>query len=291
MKPSAFAPGHITGFFEICDKGSKLEGKGSRGAGLCLDKGAISEVEVLPSNYQKIRIYINRKRSLAPTTDIAIKELIGDDNIEVKVKTKVQLPQYQGFGMSGAGALSACLALANLLGIDKSEAIKAAHIAEIKAKTGLGDVGPQTIGGFEVRVKPGIPPYGVIKKLSIGKEQSIVLGIVGEGVKTEHILKDKNKKRICSIHAKICLDEFERKPSIENFFRLSKQFVINTGLASIDTLAAIKACEPWGLAGQSMIGRSVFAIGDTKKLIKTLKKFGKVFICKLDGEGARLLRA
>jgi len=289
MKSSAFAPGHITGFFEVCNEGSKLEKKGSRGAGLCLDKGAISEVEILPSNHQKIRIYIDRKRALAPTTDIAIKELVGEGSIEIKVKTKLQLPQYQGFGISGAGVLSTSLALADLLEIDKSDAIRAAHVAEIKAKTGLGDVGPQVMGGFEVRVKPGIPPYGVIKKLPVRNEQSIVLGIVGEGIKTEHVLRDKNKKKICSIHAKTCLDEFEKEPSIENFFRLSKQFIINTGLASVHALAAIKACEPWGLASQSMIGRSVFAMGDTKNLLKTLKKFGRVIVCKLEEEGARLM--
>ena len=36
-------------------------------------------------------------------------------------------------------------------------------------------------------------------------------------------------------------DEFEKEPSIENFFRLSKQFIINTGLASVYALAAMKA--------------------------------------------------
>jgi pantoate kinase len=290
MKSSAFSPGHLTGFFEICDEASKLEQKGSRGAGLCLDKGAISEVEVADSNFQKIKVYINRKRALAPTTDLAVKELIKDKNLEVKVKTKLQLPQSQGFGMSGAGALSTCLALANLLDIEMSEAIRCAHVAEIKAKTGLGDIGPQTMGGFEVRVKPGISPYGVIKKLPMRGEQPIVLGIIGAGVKTKYVLQDKNKKRICAIHGKNCLNAFEKEPSIENFFQLSKQFIINTGLASIDALAAIKACEPWGLASQSMIGRSVFALGETKNLVKTLKKFGKVFVCKLEGEGARLLR-
>jgi len=57
MKATAFAPGHISGFFEpIYHKGDVAK-TGSRGAGLCVSFGAISEVTAKGSTNQNIEIY------------------------------------------------------------------------------------------------------------------------------------------------------------------------------------------------------------------------------------------
>ncbi len=42
MKCSVFAPSHITGFFEIVDHEDPLK-RGSRGAGVALDKGVVNK--------------------------------------------------------------------------------------------------------------------------------------------------------------------------------------------------------------------------------------------------------
>jgi hypothetical protein len=39
-----------------------------------------------------------------------------------------------------------------------------------------------------------------------------------------------------------------------------------------------------------MLGNSIFAIGDTNKLSKTLSTFGNVYICTVDKYGAQVLK-
>ena len=58
MKCSIFAPAHITGFFEILDHKEPLE-KGSRGAGIALDKGVTTTVEITEGRSESNMISIS----------------------------------------------------------------------------------------------------------------------------------------------------------------------------------------------------------------------------------------
>jgi pantoate kinase len=213
---------------------------------------------------------------------------VGKKNFDIKVKTKLQLPICQGFGMSGAGALSTTLALCEILGLCRDEAIRSAHVAEVKAKTGLGDVTPQSIGGFVLSERPGYS-VSTIKKLRIEPELKVVLGIIGKGLKTEKLLMDAEKKKIFTENGKICMKEFRKNLSLENFFRVSRQFASKTGMASTEIILALRACDPWGFGTQSMLGNSVFTCGKTRLLSAELRSFGRVINCRVDEAGARVL--
>jgi len=52
MKAIAFAPAHISGFFEPVYHKEDFARSGSRGAGMSVSLGAISEVFIEPSNKQ-----------------------------------------------------------------------------------------------------------------------------------------------------------------------------------------------------------------------------------------------
>ena len=58
-----------------------------------------------------------------------MKYLIGDTPIKVIVKTAMDLPLGQGFGMSAAGALSATYALSKTINASTNDAMKASHFA------------------------------------------------------------------------------------------------------------------------------------------------------------------
>jgi pantoate kinase len=289
LKVSAFAPGHVTGFFAIHDQPKKSRHKGSRGAGICLSKGVHSVVGITGSGTQEIEVFINNEKINGSVTEYAVSRLLGHELLKIKVSSTMELPSGQGFGMSGAGALSACMALAAVLdvGIKKNEVICAAHEAEIKFKTGLGDVLPQSVGGVVMRKMEGCPPFGIVEKVPCD-ETDVVLCIIGEDLFTKDIITDEEyKKKITEFGTK-ALREFQGKSSIDELMRLSYDFSNKTGMLSKKIDEAIQAANSVGRASMSMLGNSVFAVGDTRKLKEVLGGFGDVIVCQVDQRGMRI---
>jgi pantoate kinase len=287
-KSTAFCPGHITAFFEILEDPDVLR-KGSRGAGLCLSKGVTSTVEVSDSPAQDVSVCIDRLYVKDTVTELAVRKWLGKRNLKVSVDALNELPVSQGFGLSGAGALSALIALADAARSDHSieELVQIAHIAEVESLTGLGDVYPQSTGGLVIRESPGAPPYGKLKKIEI--EQDVVLCILGGVLETRDVLQNKRavKKINRAGHARV--ESFISNPDLERLFILSEDFAKDAGLASEEILKAIDSCAEYGYAGMSMLGNSVFASGETKILEGILKRFGKIIRCEVDNRGARTI--
>jgi pantoate kinase len=288
MKAISFAPGHISGFFEPIYRGNDTDRSGSRGSGINVSLGAFSDINVENSLNQSIDIYINNKVSIAPVTKLAIKRLIEDTPLKITIKTKLDLPIGQGFGMSGAGALSATTALAKILKIPKEQAIKTSHFAEVHLRTGLGDVIASSFGGIEIRREAGLPPWGMIEHIP-GKYE-VVLCVIGEKIDSKKILSDPLKINEIASIGRFCTKKIIENPSVENLFSLSQMFTIKTKLADKKILKAIESANHHGMASMCMLGNSVFAIGDTNKLNETLSSFGKTYICTVDKYGAQVLK-
>ena len=287
MKVTAFAPGHITVFFEPVFFPQNFERTGSRGAGINISLGVTSQVMVESSAQQTIFVQVNGLEYNAPVTKLALQYLIGETPVTVLVKTVMDLPVSQGFGMSAGGALSASLALTRLLGLPKTLAIQAAHFAEVQLRTGLGDVVASSFGGIEIRREAGLPPWGMLEHIP-GKYE-VVLCVMGEKIETTKILTDKVRVNDIMLYGRYCIKKLLEKPSIENFFILSQKFTRNSALASDQVLKAIDAVRPFGRASMCMLGNSVFAIGETKALCNILSGFGTVFCGLVDELGARIL--
>jgi pantoate kinase len=286
MKSRAFAPGHISGFFEPIYN-SDINRTGSRGAGINVTFGSISEVACKSSTTQSIDVFINNKKSNAPVIRLALKYLIGENPLKVVVKTKYEIPVGQGFGMSAAGALSATYALAKILNISSNDALRASHFAEVQLKTGLGDAIASSFGGIEIRKSAGLPPWGIIEHIP-GKGD-LVLCVIGKKLDTKNILEDANKATKIIDYGKLCTKKILEKPSVENLFTLSKAFTENTNLADEKVLSAINLASKFGLASMCMLGNSIFAMGKTDELCNALSSFGKIFICSVDEFGARVI--
>ena len=287
MKAIAFAPAHISGFFEPVYHKEDFARSGSRGAGMSVSLGAISEVFIESSNKQSIEIYLNKKRLAAPVTNFAIKYLIGTNKLRVIVKTILQLPMGQGFGMSGAGALSAALAVSKITGQSREEALKAAHFAEIQYKTGLGDVLASSFGGLELRKNAGLPPWGIIEHIPC--KSDVVICVIGKKINTKNVLNDSKRANSIVEYGKYCTKKLLEAPSVENYFKLSQLFTEKIGLAEKKTIDAINAANKYGNASMCMLGNSVYAIGKTPELCRVLCTFGKLYVCFVDNYGARIL--
>jgi len=287
MRAVAFAPGHISGFFEPVYNEQDMSRTGSRGAGVNVSLGAVSEVVVKSAVKQDFEIYVNGRKSNAPVIRLALKYLLGEQKFKVFVRTNLGLPVGQGFGMSAAGAVSATFAVAKILGFSAAEAMKASHFAEVQLKTGLGDVLACCFGGVEIRKTPGLPPWGVIEHIPGNFE--LVLCVVGKRMDTRKILLDPAKASGIVNYGKYCTKKLLENPSVENLFSLSQVFADKTNLMDKRVFDAVKVANQFGMASMCMLGNSVFAMGKTKELYQKLSSFGKVFVCNVDEYGARLL--
>ena len=286
MNAKAFCPGHVTGFFQICEGADPLS-TGSRGAGLCLTRGAISEVKVEAAERQGIVIYVDRRKAGADTTRVAIMQLIGNEKLRVTVDTILDLPQSQGFGMSAAGALSASIALADMLGRTRQRAFEAAHIAEIQCSTGLGDVSAVWKGGITIRKRAGLPPAGEV--IRIDGTPEVVLAVVGPKLFTKDVLTDPVKQSAINRSGARRVNELLEDATLDRLMDLSSSFAVESGLASDTIMQAMIAAGKRGLASMAMLGNSVFAIGDARGQSEALKEFGDVWRCGVSAEGPRVL--
>ncbi|UCD92620.1 MAG: hypothetical protein JSV43_01470 [Methanobacteriota archaeon] len=228
-------------------------------------------------------------RTEESVTELAIRRLLEDEKLRIVIQSVNQLPVSQGFGMSGAGALSSVVALSEALGdsLSMEEQIQIAHAAEVESGTGLGDVYPEALGGMDIRTSPGAPPFGEIDKHSI--EGELVLCVLGEEMRTMDVLQDEEKVQRINRFGSECNESIEQNPTLERLFSLGKSFAVDTGLATEKMVEAIEECEAHGSAAMSMLGSSIFAFGDVGSLVRTLETFGPVTKCKVEDLGVRII--
>lgn len=265
-----YAPAHITGFFAICEHEDPLY-KGSIGCGIVLEAGCVTEVSL--SSELRGRITINGVEEEAGTTRYVVEHLAGSTG--VCVSTTFEVPIGCGFGASGAGALSTALGLNELLslGMSMNELAQLAHRAEVENGTGLGDVMAETHGGVVIRIRPGPPGIGGIDWIP-HRNETISYLVFGPKLTRKVLLEGGEElKRQINDAGKRALKAVLRKPTLETFMRASREFSLQSGLASERCKDVIEAVDAEGkLAGVAMLGETVFVIGECD----ALAEFGPV---------------
>jgi pantoate kinase len=300
LTSSAFAPGHITGFFEIHDDDEAPEKRGSRGAGICLSSGVTTRVTLYTPEEEwpdrlggkDLAVFMRGYKDEAPVTSHVARALMPKGHAAF-ISSLFELPIGQGLGVSGAAALSTALAFTDILGLPREKAVLAAHEAELANKTGLGDVGPQSIGGIEVRKRPGIPPAGEIMSIrpQVGKSPKIYLVTVGPELLTKDVLNDPERRKRINEVGRECVDKMLGDPSLDNLMALSKEFASKTGLISDEAKDVMDRINEVAKASISMLGNTVFAVAGAKDwdLSHLLGKFGSVTTCTIDTRGATVI--
>ncbi len=283
----AFAPGHVTAFFVGYDDPDLMK-KGSRGAGLCSTLGVHTVARVREVRAQSIEIYINDEKAKAGTSERAARLFLGDGGYEVRLLQTMQLPVSQGFGMSGAGALSTVLALNDGLGLGRprDELVGIAHRADVESHTGLGDVMAQATGGMDLRVRPGGPPHGFVRKFEV--DADLLLCAVGPPFPKAEVLRNQKTMDTIRTVGLQCIEAFENGPSLEALFDLGRRFALETGLATQRVRECFEAVRAYGRASMSMLGHSVFATGGDLAAT-VLRNYGVISRCRVDNQGARVV--
>ncbi|MEW6329513.1 MAG: pantoate kinase [Candidatus Micrarchaeota archaeon] len=274
----AFSPAHITGFFQIFDKGST-------GAGVNLKKGMTTRVEIGEGSGTDITI--NHARDDAPVSKAVIARYvqIAREPLFVRVEHLSDVPVGYGLGMSAAGALSLSLALNECLrAVGDDAAKRIAHLAEIECGTGLGAVIAQSHGGFLLRKKPG--DFGEVERLGVDDGLRVVCAFL-RPLSTSKIIRDENwRKKINEVGA-ACMRGFSRDSSVENFISLSRRFALRTGLAKGVERALLKIKD----ASMAMLGETLFVLTrEPESAAEACREFsGNIVISEISKEGARVL--
>lgn len=303
----AFAPGHLTAFFRIADTPEDPMCRGSLGSGICLTKGVYSTVTVsggsiAPEKRSGIHVSINGREREAEVTAFALNRLLEEavakgwisrkvsSFLTIDVETILELPEKSGWGMSGAGALSAVLALREAMNFPLSfyETAFFAHLSELENSTGLGDVAAQCCGGVTIRKRPGLPPHGFVDTIPAPDLEVVCLSLP-EPLTTSSVLGDPTKRKMIDSAGRVAVDGITWLPTMDMFFEYAKKFTRETGLASSGILEALTSIEGLGKGGMAMLGNSLFAVGDTERLVESLESYGRIDVCGIDFAGARVV--
>ncbi|MCQ1535013.1 pantothenate kinase [Methanosarcina sp. KYL-1] len=275
ISAKAYAPGHITGFFQIHENEDPHR-KGSTGCGIVLNGGVTTEVKVGKS-VKETEIFLNGKKVEGRTTRTVL-EMITD--VPVRVKSWAEIPVGCGFGASGAGALGAAYALNRALSLNQTVRglTESAHVAEVVNRSGLGDIAAQSNGGVVIRLRPGGPEFGLVDRIP-APEARVFCIVLGE-ISTGAVLSDVAAAARINAAGKAAMVKLLEKPTLENFMQQSKEFASKTGLLSSRAKDVIEAANAsGGFASQAMLGDTIFAVapeGQEFRLYEALHEFGEV---------------
>jgi pantoate kinase len=257
LRSTAFAPGHVTGFFTPDLDARDPRARGSTGAGLVLELGVVAHAEWQPATVRRVSVVADIDGPLPISEEVA-RRLAPAGPGHLSVHLAHQLPVGQGFGMSAAGALSTALAVAALSGSSRAKAVEVAHLAELFGGGGLGGVAAILGGGLEFRARAGVPPFGLIFHRPF--RRSLILGVVGGPLPSPRILR--NRKTLVEIGTAFeAAWGTERVPGAEEFLDASERFTDRLHLttpALERTLRSVRSAGGW--AAQAMFGRSFFAV-------------------------------
>jgi pantoate kinase len=296
----AFAPGHLTGLFQICDQPEDSLLKGARGSGISLTRGVHTHVKAEPRARNSHGVWINGERT---------KEAVVSENVyskylpmleeahAVKIDHRIETPMTAGFGSSGGGALSLSLALNEALGVGltRVQAAQIAHVAEIECRTGLGSVFAANEGGFGVLYKPGAPGVGA-GKLYGGSEGLQVIYVYYGPIQTREALGDPGIRRRINQIGGGYVDELYRDLTPERFMEFSRRFTEHVGMTTPRLRRLFDAMDSEGVTfTMAMFGEVAFTVqprgrvGEVLGLVRDKVADAEPVACDVDTRGAALL--
>jgi pantoate kinase len=298
---SAYAPGHITGLFQICDQPENPIRKGARGAGVSITQGTLTRVKIKSSNQFEYQIYINNNKmehAIVSKTLLKKYEPMISRPHRIIVDHSIQTPITAGFGSSGGGALALSLALNEVLslGLDVNEAAQLAHVAEIECGTGLGTVFAAMTGGFGVLYEPGAPGIGKSLTYESCNDYSVIYLYIGP-IRTKNALLDPKLRERINLYGSSYVDELRKELTPEKFMKLSRSFSEHLGIITPRLRRFFNVTDENNyICTMAIFGEVLFSLtpkSNENRLIEILQSvepLAEPIICGIDTKGARLIQ-
>jgi pantoate kinase len=252
---------HLTGIFEIRDDSNDLLRKGSKGAGLSINRGVITTAKV--TSDLDVKISFNGKEipiTEAEVTAQVIEFLLPEkDRINLRIEHIFQVPLSSGYGASAAGAIGTAYAVNDLLelGLSELELFQIAHKAEVLTKSGLGDVIGLYQGGLEIRLREGAPGFGEtmsFDNLNGWKVATVHLGTLP----TSEVLSNQHKRKKVNEAGRKVMSKLISSPSFSNFIKQSAAFTTKVNLWSNKLQECIRNLPKSVIGTQIMLGEAIF---------------------------------
>lgn len=294
----AFAPGHLTGLFQICTEGNDPLRWGARGSGVSITRGVFTRVIVESSDRPMHDIYINDEHMIdaCVSENVLTKyQALLPEPMNIIVHHTINTPLTAGFGSSGGGALSLSLALNKILetGLTRIDAAQLAHVAEIECKTGLGSVFAADNGGFGVLFEPGAPGIGKGMLMEDTSDLAVVYVYYGP-IHTKEALSNPNIIKKINQLGRTYVDELHRELTPERFMYYSRKFTEHIGLATRRIRRLLKQMDKHEITfTMANFGEVAFTVQHKEKANEAnmiLRELGeKPVLCSVDEHGAILL--
>jgi pantoate kinase len=278
---TAFCPGHISGYFKRVD-GHDLATTGSIGAGIVIDEGVTATAHASRTPAVRIeRIDRDGHRYEVAQDSPPIISAMSRIGVSASVVTECRLPIGAGFGLSAAALLASLTAINRLAGCDMSpeEIAEIAHETEVTFRTGLGDVAACQGGGRVVRTGAGIK--GKIERRFDLPEPLFAVSF--GPIHTPTVLGSPAQM------ARVTAAFPSASPgSVEDLFRLSREFAEKSGLVTPEVKEVLLACDAVNVpASMTMLGNGVFACGTRAGPV--LRAFGEVYELHMAECGVRIV--
>jgi len=258
---SYWVAAHLTGIFEIRDNSDDLLEKGSRGAGLSINRGVSTTIR--QTKDQKVEIYfdgIKKSSSEAVVTKCVIDLMLQSHRSNnFQIYHDFEIPLSSGYGASAAGALGTAFAINDMFDMDKSELelFQIAHTAEVITKSGLGDVIGLHQGGLEIRLKEGAP--GIGKTMSIDKDEDWKVATFNFGpLSTFEVLSNPQKRRSINNAGRELVSKLLSRPTFGYFIQLAQLFTQKVNLWSSRLQKCVENLPSDIFWAQIMLGEGLF---------------------------------
>ncbi|MFX0173372.1 MAG: pantoate kinase [Candidatus Hodarchaeota archaeon] len=258
---SYWVAAHLTGIFEIKDSSDNLLEKGSRGAGLSINRGV--KTTVRRTEAQETEIFFDGTRkslSEALVTKCVIDIMLPNkQSSSLRIHHNFEVPVSSGYGASAAGALGTAFCINDLfnMGKTKLELFQVAHKAEVKTKSGLGDVIALYQGGIEIRSREGAP--GVGKTMLINNNEGWKVATVNFGpLSTSEVLSNPHKRRLVNNAGRELVKKLLSRPTFSHFLHLAQIFTQKVKLWSPRLQKYIENLPNDIVWAQIMLGEGLF---------------------------------
>lgn len=276
MRGAAFCPAHVTGFFRVDE-----DPTGSVGAGFSTRKGVTTMVQT--AEHDTVRPGI-----IQHVLD-EFRRMTGDQT-PVHMRHRLDILPGYGLGASGALALSTLYALDAALEtcVPPQRLGMAAHDAEIRHRSGLGDVLAAYHGGFEIRVRAGGPGEGVMHAVDVGDPAVVIVCL--SPLSTSTFLRE--RAGVMNGIGGRMVEELDGHRDLSTFQRLSMDFARRLGTITPQMDHTIRILEKAGYpCGVAMLGGTVFSMvdaGEADHIMEMMRPYGPM-LTGIDYEGARVL--
>ena len=293
MQSTAFCPAHITGFFKANVSESEPERMGSLGAGFSIRDGVVTTVHARPSQISHTSITTSGYAG-----DVRVSESVAKDILQlcarryhVQIHHEFTVPVGYGLGASGAAALSLAIAMNKALGLGQkqSEVGRLAHIAEVRCRTGLGDVIAAYHGGFEIRTEAGAPGVGILKKAPL-KSRVVLIGF--SPISTRRFITEQ-LDTINGIGGGM-VNRLIKTWSSDDFQEMSLEFARHINVMTPRMSMVAERLRQNGIGcGVALFGETLFALVDhikEQRIMEIMSEYKDAIILRsqVDNLGARL---